>query len=101
MLRQRGGTRRAGRSLGLVGDDVLPSVGVRRPSQRIDVNNIETGDLRTPRQTRELGKCRRLRRFTQNRDLAANGVIGVLEIGRADRAYAIRAAGKLAGGILP
>src|ERR1700688_68079 len=93
--------RAAGRALGLMHDDVLPSVGARRIAERIEIDDVEAFDLRTPGQLGERGERWRWQRSLIDADLPGDGIVGVAQLVGTDVADAVGTAGELAGRTLP
>src|ERR1700683_2502041 len=93
--------RAAGRALGLMHDDVLPGVGARRIAERIEIDDVEAVDLRTPGQ---LGECRESwsrQRSLIDADLPGDGSVGVAQFVGTDVADAVGTAGELARRVVP
>src|SRR5580700_287047 len=93
--------RAAGRPLGLMHDDVPPGVGARRIAERIEIDDVEAFDLRTPGQLGERGESWRWQRSLIDVDLPDDGIVGVAQRLGTDVADAVGTAGELAGRTLP
>src|SRR5580700_2758964 len=93
--------RAAGRALGLMHDDVLPGVGVRGIAERIEIDDIEALDLRTPGQLGERSESWRWPRSLIDMDLPGDSSVGVAQLVGTDVADAVGTAGELAGRALP
>src|SRR6202166_5321013 len=93
--------RAAGRALGLMHDNIPPGVGARRIAERIQIDDVEAFDLRTPGQLGERGERWRWQRSLIDADLPGDGIVGVAQLVGTDVADAVGTAGELAGRTLP
>src|ERR1700686_3546857 len=86
--------RAAGRALGLMHDDVPPGVGARRIAERIEIDDVEACDLRTPGQLGERGEGWRWQRALIDADLPGDGIVGVAQLVGTDVADSVGTAGE-------
>src|SRR5580704_4696736 len=93
--------RAAGRALGLMHNDVPPGVGARRIAERIEIDDVEAFDLRTPGQLGERGERWRCQHSLIDADLPGDGIVGVAQFVGTDVADAVGTAGELARRTLP
>src|ERR1700681_4195279 len=82
-------------------DYILPGVGMHRIAERIQIDDVEACDLRTPGQLGERGERWRWQRSLIDADLPGDGLVGVAQLVGTDVADAGGTAGELAGRTLP